>query len=831
MPTCLVLLTCALRTSAPAAVLFEDHFDGGLKPAWHVVTGEPRLLAPEDKSAEHVLELTPATKMMLRLDRPLRDVVMEAQVRFAEPRGWVEAPFLLRGKEDGAQALQVYLEQTSNRIIAVRFDNGISPLAYALPPVRLEIGPWYKLKVIAIDRRIGVWLNGQQVMGFIDERPRAGYVGIRVGDARTYYDMLRVSTPGQDDRKQLQLLGISGRLVPEVQEATLPLAGGAKATLRYPDIAEPLTPFEVRLETTAPGGYSLVASNQKLPLRPGEPLSLAFSGPEGIRTLTVLRDGQRIGSTEMDLRGDTFFEAGPFTDLFRAMRERVRGDRQTFHRKGRAIDTNPSWVRDHIHEMKGYKFWERDLTSYVDTLIGLQHPDGFFYEIIGEAAHDHQAFVAPRFVRIEKEDNLAFIRLEMEADVEYLMVEAAYNIWQATGDLASMRARLPALERAINYEFTDPTRWDAKHGALKRTFSIDTWDFTYGVPDTNRRIEPNMPMGIMHGDNSGLYQACRQLAAMYRAAGESARAEHWDKQAADLRERVNRLCFNGRYYTHQVLLQPVSTGVKEEDILSLSNTYDINRGLPTHEMAVKIIDEYQARRQSHEKTHFAEWFSIDPPYPKFGPYTAGKYINGGIAGFVAGELARAAFNHGREAYGADILARVARKVDGDGTIFFLYTADGQDMGGGPRGWSAAAVISAMVEGLAGIQDDDVQFRRITVSPRFVAAGIDRARVCARYGPTGAYVSLGFEHRAADRTIVLSLAGMGEKTHVRMLLPAGVSNVKSIALVRGGTLAPGSQVTTQSAMPGQIEAIEQSHYVAFDLSKPLTEGVCEMRVEY
>jgi hypothetical protein len=816
MVICLVLLACAPTTSTPGAVLFEDHFAGGLKPAWHVVAGEPRLLAPEDKSAEHILELTPGTKMMIRLDHPVRDVIMEAHVRFAERRGWVEAPFLLRGKEDGTQALQVYLEQTSNRIIAVRFDNGISPLAHAVPPVRLEIGPWYTLKVVAIDRRIGVWLNDQPVMGFIDDRPRAGYVGIRVGDARTYYDRVRVSTPTQDDQRQLQLLGISGRLVPEIQEATFSLADGAKATLRYPDIAEPLTPFEVKLDTTAPGEYSLVARNQKSPLRPGEPLSLAFSGPEGIRTLTVLRGGQQIGSAETDLRGDTFFEAGPFTELFKAMRERVRGDRQSFHRKGKAINTNPSWARDHIHEMKGYKFWERDLASYVDTLIELQHPDGFFYEIIGEAAHDHQAFVAPKFVRIEKEDDLAFIRLEMEADVEYLMAEAAYNIWQATGDVAAMKGRLPALEKALNYDFTDPTRWDAKRGALKRTFSIDTWDFTYGVPDTNRRIEPNMPMGIMHGDNSGLYQACRQLAAMYRTVGDSGKAEHWDKRAADLRERVNRLCFNGRYYAHQVLLQPVNTGVKEEDILSLSNPYDINRGLPTHEMAVKIIDEYQARRQSHEKTHFAEWFSIDPPYPQFGPYPAGKYINGGIAGFVAGELAKAAFNHGREACGADILRRLAKKVDEDGTIFFLYTADGKDMGGGPRGWSAAAVISAMVEGLAGIRDDDVLFRRITVSPRFAAAGIDRARLCTRYGPTGAYVSLGYEHRAADRTIVLSLAGVAEKTHVRILLPTDASNAK---------------ITAPIELASRVETIEQSHYLVFDLPKPLTEGVCEVRMAY
>jgi hypothetical protein len=128
---------------------------------------------------------------------------------------------------------------------------------------------------------------------------------------------------------------------------------------------------------------------------------------------------------------------------------------------------------------------------------------------------------------------------------------------QATGDDAAMRRRLPHIERGLRYLMTDPTRWDAEHGAVKRTFTIDTWDFTYGLSTQNRRIEPGMAMGIMHGDNSGLYQACRQLATMYRAAGDRSKGDEWNRTADELRDRINRLCFNGRYYTHQILLQPV----------------------------------------------------------------------------------------------------------------------------------------------------------------------------------------------------------------------------------------------------------------------------------
>ncbi len=812
---CLSLLGLLVGTPA-ADVVFEDDFESGLREKWRVVAGAPKVVADPDRPDEHVLELGPSSKIMVRLEPPVRDLVVEARVRFAERRRWVEAPLLIRSSDDGQRAIQVYLEQTGNQVIAVRYRDGAVALARSASPVPLKIGSWYTFKVIAVGGRIAAWVDGRLALMFVDDAPRAGCIGARVGDARSLYDDVRVRRPSPEERQQMRRLRVSGRPCPSAQTSTFRLPDGSKVVLQYPDVVEPLTPFEVAVASDRPGPYTLVVGKRKVTLTPGTPARLALSGAEGERTARLLHGGAEIGTVGLVVQAATFLEAGPFTKLFDQLCDRVRRDRHGWTRKGGIINTNPTWVRDHIHEMKAYKFWEQDLTSFVDTLVELQHAEGFYYEIIGRADHDHQTYVNEKHRRIEKDEDLCWIRLEMEADVEYLMVEAAYAIWQATGDLASMRRRLPSLERALRYDFTHPTRWDATHGALKRTFSIDTWDFTYGWSDHNRKIEPTMPMGIMHGDNSGLYQACRQLAAMYRAAGKPDKAEHWDRQGAELRERINKLCFNGRYYTHQILLQPVDTGVKEEDILSLSNTYDVNRGLPTHAMAVKIIDEYQVRRKRHARTHFAEWYSIDPPYPKFGPCPAGRYINGGIAGFVAGELAKAALDHGRERYGADVLERVAKKVAEDGHIGFLYTTDGKDMGGGPQGWSAAAVISALVEGLAGIRDEATRFERVTVSPRFVAAGIDTARVCARYGPSGAYVTLDYGHAREERAIRLRLAGVARRTHVRVLLPEGAKDARLVS-PRG----------TSAGM----ETVEQSHYLVFDLPSPLTEGVVEAVVRY
>jgi len=324
-------------------------------------------------------------------------------------------------------------------------------------------------------------------------------------------------------------------------------------------------------------------------------------------------------------------------------------------------------------------------------------------------------------------------------------------------------------------------------------------------------------MGIMHGDNSGLYQAHLQLAEMYEAAGENVKAYFTRSKAEELRDHINQLCFNGDFYLHQILLQPIVTGVKEEEILSLSNVYSINRGLPTHEMAVKIIDEYQRRRELHKDTHFAEWFSIDPPYPVFGPYKAGYYINGGIASFVAGELAKAAFEHGREAYAADILKRVAQKMmQDDGQIYFLYSADGRNMGGGPSGWGAAAIVSALIEGMAGIVDNAATFSDVTISPRFLAAGINQAKVCARYGPSAAYTAMHYKHSSDDHTISLKLAGVSQKTRLRVLLPEGISHAR---------------VLEPQGIDSSIERIENSHYLAFDLPVPLRNAVADVKIEY
>jgi hypothetical protein len=152
----------------------------------------------------------------------------------------------------------------------------------------------------------------------------------------------------------------------------------------------------------------------------------------------------------------------------------------------------------------------------------------------------------------------------------------------------------------------------------------------------------------------------------------------------------------------------------------------------------------------------------------------------------------------------------------DGAIYFLYTPDGKDQGGGPSGWGAAAIQSAMIEGLAGIRDEDALFRRVTISPRFAAAGIDNAEVCTRYGPSNAWVAINYNHNAKDRTIRIRLAGVCEEARLRILLPAGSNSAK---------------VVSSRSLQATMEPVEQSHYAVVSLPAGTSRGPIDLTIHY
>lgn len=75
-------------------------------------------------------------------------------------------------------------------------------------------------------------------------------------------------------------------------------------------------------------------------------------------------------------------------------------------------------------------------------------------------------------------------------------------------------------------------------------------------------------------------------------------------------------------------------------------------------------------------------------------------------------------------------------MERDGSISFLYSPDGtQQKRGGPSAWGAAAFISAVDEGLAGIQDIGVSYDEMLFSPKFPVAPYSELRYITGYEMT------------------------------------------------------------------------------------------------
>ena len=461
---------------------------------------------------------------------------------------------------------------------------------------------------------------------------------------------------------------------------------------------------------------------------------------------------------------------------------------------GRILMTDINWIRDHVHVMKAMRHWEHDLKSFLDFIIETQREDGQFYELIKQVDDGAWSFVREDCYVMYPEDNLSLVRLELEADIEYLVVEGAVYLYKTTGDDEWLKAVLPKLEKGINYITSDEKRWDREHGLVKRPFTIDTWDFTY-LPDAghNRRIDPDSPMSIMHGDNSGVYQAMNQLAWLNRRLGNEEKAQEWESRAEVLKENIFKHLWNGKFFIHQLHLNHNGLDNLENERLSLSNTYDINRGLTNTEQSRAIIEEYMARRERTDC--FAEWFSIDPPYEKFFIYESGRYVNGAISPFTAGELAKAAFNNGYEEYGWNIIQRFNELVERDGTTYFLYDTDGKPQPeGGPSAWGAAALVSAVDEGLAGINDIGVNYDEIFFAPKFPVTYYTELRYLTGYEVTKAMVDV--RYILNDKGMRYDIYSPAKRIQAHILLPKN-KKCKTL-LIDGNEYAFASELVGESS---------------------------------
>lgn len=430
--------------------------------------------------------------------------------------------------------------------------------------------------------------------------------------------------------------------------------------------------------------------------------------------------------------------------FMKKLRDTVTVNRRLLFIDGKVIACNPNWIRDHVQIMKGWKHWEYDPLSFLQLIIDTQRGDGQFFELVKQIDDYHWTYVGPESSRLYPEDNMALVRLEVEADVEYLVVEGAWQYYRMTGDDKWLASVLSALEKGVDYMTSDPMRWEESLGLCIRPYTIDTWDFTNDPASGSDRRRAGKPLCAMHGDNTGVYQAMKQLAWMNRRLCNEAKAAEWDSRAATLRENIMKHLWNGRFFVHQLPVRgakPLDSN--EANRLSLSDAYALNRGILTGDECRAVIDAFIERGRTAGT--FSEFFTIDPAYePSFNRYKPGEYVNGAISPFTAGELAKGAFRNGREEYAWDIIARWMRKVEKDKDIYFLYdrkTGGSISADAGPSAWGAAALLDAIEEGLAGIVDAGTGYDVIEFSPRWCVTPYTELRYVTGYEATKKYVDV------------------------------------------------------------------------------------------
>jgi len=421
--------------------------------------------------------------------------------------------------------------------------------------------------------------------------------------------------------------------------------------------------------------------------------SFTVGGALGEQTV-LFRDAHGIETSRLGFHVDAetaIDDGGRYRDMFALFRQgmntadptgvsRVEWDGKTWH-------FFEPWGLDHYHTMKGMKYFSPVAAEFVDMMREVQREDGMIWSFIlidGDLPYYLTCYGPFGYVRQYRDRY--FVRQPPENHPEYIYVSSVYQCWQAAGDDAWMKRHLSSAARALDYCMNDPARWSRRFQLLKRVYTIDSWDFQVddaytpklGLTNTMLVDPDKSKFGVFFGDNTHYANACEELAEMLEHVQETAQAARYRERAAGIRQRLNALSWNGRFYTHFIDEDPGvqrDLGVDEKTQIAQGNAYSLNRGIGP-ERSRAILQTYLDLKNNLPPGSPGEWYAIYPPFGK--GFTlhdqAWQYMNGGVGGHVAGELARGAFENGYESYGLDILERLTdlgKKYDN--RIWFSYT--------------------------------------------------------------------------------------------------------------------------------------------------------------
>ncbi len=406
---------------------------------------------------------------------------------------------------------------------------------------------------------------------------------------------------------------------------------------------------------------------------------IRVAGALGNHTMMLLDKQGKVLATKsfkVDCQTELRDENGEFSRLLDMLYYTMNvGESTTLHRyNGKPYVTFAGWFQDHVYVMKAMKYFYPDVTSGIDLYAVSQRADGMIYDNYYSPYHTYVHWLkrfGPEFVLVPDDpltSSSFFVRIPVENMGEFTFLEAVYYAWKATGDDGWMASRLDNCLKAIAYATTDPYRWSEKYQLLKRGYTIDIWDFQ---PEEDAAVwggdfmmaKPGVTRyGIMYGDNIGMAVGCQYVAEMLRYVGRNEEALKIEQLGNGIKERIDRLSWNGSFYTHHIPEDPTVKrdfgGTDESKQVTISNAYAINRRIG-HDKSVAIIRTYQNIAKEMPASSPGEWYLCYPPYEKGWHIDKWEYMNGGVSSIVAGEVAHGAFEHGFADYGVYVLRRMA----------------------------------------------------------------------------------------------------------------------------------------------------------------------------
>jgi len=411
-------------------------------------------------------------------------------------------------------------------------------------------------------------------------------------------------------------------------------------------------------------------------------------GALGTHTVTIIDKKGNNQKLSFQVNATTNIDdGGRYGDMFDLFYTSMQTDTGSVKWNGHRYRYFVPWGLDHCHTMKGLKYFYNFGGEFIDLSREAQREDGMIWSFVEHMPNmDYWRTRDAKTGYTTKIGDKYFVRQPTENHPEYIFVKTTYQWWKASGDDNWMKKNLSACAKALDYCMKDPARWSKRFQLLKRVYTIDSWDFQVDdeyTPDigiTNTMIiDPEKSkFGVFFGDNTAYVMACRQLAEMYERANNASEAASFRQRAVEIEQRLNALSWNGRFFTHFIEEDPTvkrNLGVDEKSQLAQSNAYSLNRGI-SHEKSKAIIESYLQLRSNLPIGSPAEWYAIYPPFERGFDIHGAKwqYMNGGVGGHVAGELARGAFENGYESYATDILERLyelGKKYDSK--IYFAYT--------------------------------------------------------------------------------------------------------------------------------------------------------------